>query len=143
MLVKEAMTGNAEYIHSGTLLVDAAKKMADLDCGFLPIGDSEQDKLQGVITDRDIAIRGVAGGLDPKQASVGEIKTDKVLYCFEDDDVKDAAENMRDQQVYRLIVLNNKDEKKLCGVISLGDIVRQGQDEVASNAAKGITSKAA
>lgn len=142
MKVREAMTGHAEYIPSTTTLKDAAKRMRDLDCGFLPLGDSADGKLLGVITDRDIVIRGVAEGCDPTTTHVDSIKSDRVLYCFQDDELKDAARSMHDQQVYRLIVLNNKQDKKLSGVISLGDITRHAQGSVAAQAAEGIVSAA-
>jgi CBS domain-containing protein len=118
MRVKEVMTGHAEYIPTTTTLKEAAQKMRDLDCGFLPIGNSRQDKLHGVVTDRDLTVRGIAEGLDPLKATVDEIKTSRVLYCFEDDDIEDAAKRMRDQQVHRLIVLNNRQDKKMCGIIT-------------------------
>lgn len=141
MQIKEIMTKDVKTIPTDTNLKDAAKKMAELDCGFLPLGDPGEDKLQGVVTDRDITVRAVAKGLDPKKTTVDQIKTDKVLYCFEEDDVQAAADSMNEQQVHRLIVLNNGKEKRLRGVITLGDIVRHNEDEAAMHAAKGITSE--
>lgn len=138
MLVKDVMTKNVEYIHSDSSLKDAAERMHRLDCGFLPIANSGQEKLRGVITDRDIAVRAVAEGFDPTQTTVDEIKTDKVLYCFEDDSLSDAAVSMSEQKVYRLIVLNNRNEKKMTGIISLGDIVRHNEEKLAGSIAKGI-----
>lgn len=140
MKVNEVMTRNVEYLASDTTLAEAAQCMRDQDCGFLPIGDDPQGKLQGVITDRDIVVRAIAEGCDPEEGTIGEYKTDKVLYCYESDDVQNAARNMREQQVYRLIVLNNDREKRLCGVVTLGDIVRKcGDENLTGNAAKGIT----
>lgn len=143
MKVKEIMSGRAEYVAADTTLSEAAKKMRDLNCGFLPIGDSDEDKLQGVVTDRDIVIRGLVDGKDPANTTVEELKSDKVLYCFEDDDVESAAKSMQDQHVYRLVVLNNSREKRLCGVISLGDLMRNDQEQLATDAAKSIISAAA
>ncbi len=140
MQVQQVMTRNVEYIPSDTSLANAAMKMRDADIGFLPIGNSDEDKLQGVITDRDIVVRAIATGQDPQQTTVSEAKTDKVLYCFEEDSVEEAADSMRKQQVYRLIVLNNRDEKRLAGIVSLGDVVRHDKEELAGETARGITS---
>ena len=142
MLVREAMTGHAEYIPSDTTLKRAAEKMRELDCGFLPLGDSPEGKLLGVITDRDIVIRGIAEGFDPVATTVDRIKSDKVLYCFQDDDLVEAARSMHDMQVYRLVVLDYMEDKKLCGVISLGDITRHHQAALASEAVEGIVAAA-
>lgn len=142
MNIKDVMTRNVEYIPSDTTLEEAAMKMRDLDCGFLPIGDSSDSKLQGVVTDRDIVLRALAEGMDPADTTVEQIKSNKVLYCYQDDDLQSAADSMGKQQVYRLIVLNNPEEKRLCGVITLGDILRHNQEHIAEQAAKNI-SKAA
>jgi CBS domain-containing protein len=85
----------------------AARKTRDLDCGFLPVADPREEKLSGVITDRDITLRAVADGRDPAKTTVGDIQSDRVLYCFRNDDVTDAARSMQKQQVYRLVVLAN------------------------------------
>ncbi len=141
MQVKEIMSKNPVYIAPATTLKEAAEKMDALDCGFLAIGETSEDRLKGVITDRDIAIRAVARGADPNTTRVDEIHTPHVLYCFADDEVKDAADNMHDNQVYRLIVLNNAEEKRLAGVITLGDIVRHDEVQAAERAAKGISAE--
>lgn len=138
MQVQDVMTRNVEYIPSDTTLAQAAIKMRDIDAGFLPIGDSDQDKLQGVITDRDIVVRAIADGRDPEQTAVKDAKSDKVLYCYQDDSVEDAARSMREQQVYRLVVLDSRDSKRLCGVVSLGDVLRHDREDLAGDAAKGI-----
>jgi len=137
MKVKEVMTRGADYISVSTTLQEAARKMRDLDCGFLPIGDDNDEQLTGVVSDRDIVIRALAEGLAPND-TVDRIKTDSVLYCYEDDDVQTAAESMHDQEVYRIIVLNNEQEKKLSGIVSFGDLVRHDADKQLVRAAKGI-----
>ncbi len=142
MQVKDVMTKDCEYISPSTTLTEAATKMLDLDCGFLPIGDSQQDKLQGVLTDRDIVIRGIAKGLDPNKTKVEQIETSKVLYCYEEDSLDSATKSMRDQHVYRLVVVSKANNKRLCGVITLGDILRHNQAKMASEAAQGITKAA-
>jgi CBS domain-containing protein len=112
----------------------AAQTMASLDAGVLPVG--EKDHLIGMITDRDIAIRGVAQGKGPK-AKVCDVMTQDVKYCFDDQEIEEVTRNMADIQVRRLPVLNR--EKRLVGILSLGDIAtsRDGQD--AGEALRGIS----
>jgi len=83
MKISDIMTREVEYIRADTPLKQAAETMERLDTGFLPIGNSPQDKLLGVVTDRDITIRGVAKGLDPADTPVQRVITDKVLYCYD------------------------------------------------------------
>lgn len=127
MQVKDIMCSDPNWISKETSLQEAAQKMEDLDCGFLPVGDG--DKLDGVVTDRDIVLRAVAKGKDIRSMTAGDMLTDKVLYCFENDSVEEAAKSMREQRVYRLVVLNNREDKRLRGIVSLGDISREGQHD--------------
>ena len=128
MKVNEIITHDPEVIRPETALIEAAQKMKSLDIGMLPVCDG--DRLVGVITDRDITVRGVAQGYDPKTARVQEVMTPEVIYCFDDEDVKEAAEKMEEKQVRRLPVLNR--EKRLVGIVSLGDLaVRTGKEKLA------------
>jgi len=128
MKVNEIITHDPEVIRPETILIEAAQKMKSLDIGMLPVCDG--DRLVGVITDRDIAVRGVAQGYDPKTARVQEVMTPEVIYCFDDEDVKDVAKKMEEKQVRRLPVLNR--EKRLVGIVSLGDLaVRTGKEKLA------------
>lgn len=124
MQVKEIMEKNVKLINPDTTLREAAEFMRECDCGYLPIG--ENDRLIGAITDRDIVIRGVAAGHSPDDVMVKDAMTEKVVYCFEEDDVKQAAEKMKEKQLRRLIVLNS--DKRLTGIVSLGDIARASND---------------
>ena len=117
MQVNEAMSSDVKIASPDQSIRDAAKMMAELDAGVLPVG--ENDKLVGMITDRDIAVRAVAAG-KPPTTPVREVMSSEVKYCFEDDDLDDVAENMADIKVRRLPVLNR--EKRLVGIVSLGDI---------------------
>jgi CBS domain-containing protein len=96
---------------------DAAKIMAQIDAGALPVAD--KDRLVGVITDRDIAVRAVAQGKSP-DTRVREVMSPEVLYCFEDEDLDDVLRNMGAVKVRRLPVLNR--DKRLVGIVSLGDV---------------------
>lgn len=137
MKVQDIMTQNATYLPASTTIQEAARKMRELDCGFLPIGDDNDEKLQGVVSDRDLAIRALADGRDP-DTPVADILTDHVLYCYQGDDVQTAAESMHDQEVYRVVVLDNENDKQLVGVVSFGDLVRHDAQKQLVRAAKGI-----
>lgn len=117
MKVSEAMTRNVEIIDPSQPIQQAAQRMCDMDVGSLPVG--ENDRLVGMITDRDIAVRAVAMGKSPT-TPVRDVMTSDVCYCFEDEDVSSVADNMADEQVRRLPVLNRA--KRLVGILALGDL---------------------
>ena len=119
MKVRDAMTTEVQLCTPDDTLRDAAEAMAALNCGLLPVTDNE--RLVGMISDRDIAIRGVAMGRGP-DARIADAMTADVKYCFEDQDIEEVTTNMGDIQVRRLPVLNRK--KQLVGIIALGDIAR-------------------
>jgi CBS domain-containing protein len=128
MKVNEIITRNPEVIRPDVVLADAAQRMNSLDVGMLPVCDG--DRLVGMITDRDITVRGVAQGYDPKTARVRDVMTPEVIYCFEDEDIKAVARKMEEWQVRRLPVLNR--DKRLVGIVSLGDLaVRTGKEKLA------------
>jgi len=120
MKVRDAMTTEVQLCTPDDTLRDAAEAMAALDCGLLPVTDNE--RLVGMISDRDIAIRGVGMGRGP-DGRVGDVMTADVKYCFDDQDVEEVTANMGDIQVRRLPVLNR--DKRLVGIIALGDIARR------------------
>jgi CBS domain-containing protein len=117
MKVSECMTRNVVIAKPDDTIHAAARKMAECDAGSLPVGDG--DRLVGMITDRDIALRGVAKNLGP-DTPVRDVMSREVLYCFEDDDIARVADNMGEQQVRRLPVVNR--DKRLVGIISLADL---------------------
>jgi len=125
MKVKDVMTRGVEVVRPGTTLEEASRRMRDLDVGPMPVG--EGSRIVGMLTDRDIVIRGVAQGLDPKTATVDEAMTPDVLWCGADDDVKDAARTMKDRQVRRLLVKDK--DGRLCGILSLGDLAVETSNE--------------
>jgi len=116
--VKEIMSKNVTWVGPDLSLQDAAKKMRELDIGCLPVG--KDDRLIGMITDRDIACRAVADGDDPAKTMIAEAMSKGVTYCFEDQDVSEAAHLMEQKQIHRLPVLNR--QKRMVGMLSLGDI---------------------
>ncbi|MCA6120317.1 CBS domain-containing protein [Bradyrhizobium sp. WSM 1704] len=117
MKVCDVMTPDVQLCTPDDTLRDAAEAMAALGVGLLPVADNE--RLVGMITDRDIALRGVGMGRGP-DARVGDVMTAEVKYCFEDQELEDIAQNMGSIQVRRLPVLNR--DKRLVGIIALGDI---------------------
>ena len=116
----DAMTRNVELTTPDATLQEAARRMRDSGVGILPVG--ENDRLRGVITDRDIAVRAVANARDPKSTRVRDAMTPQVIYCFEDQPISEAAELMEKKAVHRLIVLNRR--KRMVGMISLDDLAR-------------------
>ena len=118
MLVKDVMTKGAECVTPSTSLQEAASKMKTLDVGPLPV--CEGDHLVGMITDRDITVRATAEGLPPRLGQVRDVLTPEVVYCFEDQDVEDAASLMEERQVRRIPVLDSRN--RLVGIVSLGDL---------------------
>ncbi len=125
MLVREMMTPHVEVIHPDATLREAAEKMKSLDVGPIPVCDGE--RLQGMLTDRDITVRASAEGRDPNTTRVRDVMTPDVVYCFEDQDVQEAARMMEDRQIRRLVVLNR--DKRMVGIIALGDLAVQTDDE--------------
>lgn len=127
-IVKEFMTPHPGMINPDNTIKAAAKKMKELDCGMLPVGDS--DKPIGIITDRDVVIYGIAEGKNPETTQVEEIMTEELIFCFEDDTLEKAADKMNTSGVRRLVVLNDQD--RIVGILSTADIVSNlgGEDHV-------------
>jgi CBS domain-containing protein len=117
MKVSDAMTPEVQLCTPDDTIRDAAQAMAALGVGLLPVTDN--DRLVGMISDRDIAVRGIGMGRGP-EARVGDVMTAEVKYCYEDQDLDEVCANMGDIQVRRLPVLNRS--KRLVGIIALGDI---------------------
>jgi CBS domain-containing protein len=118
MKIRDVMTPDIEVVTPDDTLITAAQLMADLDFEALPV--SENNRLTGVITGRDIATRVVADGCDPKEVTVGRAMTRDALYCFENEPVGAVAQKMADWWVRRLPVVNQ--DKQLMGMVSLADV---------------------
>jgi CBS domain-containing protein len=134
MKVSEVMTRDVRLIEPTQTIRDAARMMAELDSGIMPV--REGDRLVGMITDRDIAVRAVAEGRGPDTA-IREVMTEDVKYCFEDDDTDGVARNMAEIQVRRLPVLDR--DKRLVGIISLGDMAMSDESGHVAGAVAGIS----
>ncbi|MGB5986323.1 MAG: CBS domain-containing protein [Desulfobacterales bacterium] len=134
MLVKEVMTPNVDYIAHDKTLQEVADMMKTQDIGEMPVVIGGE--AVGVITDRDIAIRGVAHGLDPKAATVADAMTEGIIVCREDDDIQNAAQTMAARKVRRLPVMNA--DGKLSGMVSLGDLALNLDPAQAGEVLRGI-----
>ena len=126
MRVKELMTMNVECTPPDAKLHVAAEKMKVLDVGSLPV--CENDRLIGMITDRDIVVRAIAEGRNPAEVAVRDVMTCETTYCHEDDDIEHAAQLMKEEQIRRLVVLNR--QKRLVGIVSLGDLAIESGDDL-------------
>ena len=120
MKVSELMTWDVLTVEEGTSLEDAARLMRDFNLGLLPIKQGE--RMVGVVTDRDIAVKATAMGLDPREMAVGAVMTREVFCCHRDDDVLAAARLMAARRLRRLPVLD--DSWRLAGLLSLADLAR-------------------
>lgn len=124
MIIKNIMSKDVEIVSPETLLHDVAKKMRQRDLGCILVG--KDDRLVGMITDRDIAIRCVAMEHDPGKTTAGTIMSPEILYCRETEEAEDVARNMSENKVRRLVVLNA--EKRMVGIVSLGDLAIASDD---------------
>jgi CBS domain-containing protein len=134
MKVSEVMTRDVQTVRPDQPVREAASFMLSADAGSIPVIDG--DRLIGMITDRDIAVRGVAKGYGP-DTPVRELMTNDIICARDDDDVDDVASRMSEAQVRRLPVID--DDQRLCGIVSLGDLSRDADEEIASEALEGVS----
>lgn len=139
MRVKEIMSKKVTWIGPDMSLQDAAKKMQSLDVGCLPVG--KNDKLVGMVTDRDITCRAVAKGRNPAKTTIAKVMSKGVTYCFDDEDIKNAAHLMEKRQIHRLPVLNR--EKRMVGILSLGDLALHAPNKLTGQIVEAVSQHAA
>lgn len=132
MLVKEAMTQHAEWIDPDISIKEAARIMRERNVGCLPVG--ENDRLIGMITDRDIVCRGVAEGSDCTTAKSRDVMSKGITWCFDDQDLADAARLMEEKQIHHLPVLSR--EKRMVGILSMSDLALKGPQDLYSRLSK-------
>lgn len=125
MQIQQVMSRNVHVVSPNASIVEAARQMRNQDAGALPVGDD--DRLVGMVTDRDIAVRAVAA--ERFDASVSDVLSEDVYYCFEDEELERAANLMAEHQVRRLPVVNR--DERLVGIVSLGDLSRADDDSAA------------
>jgi CBS domain-containing protein len=135
MKVQDVMTSDVSFARSDTSIVEIACRMREANIGSTPIVDN--DRLVGIVTDRDIVVRIVAQGRPIETATARDAMSSGVLYCFEDEAVEDVLEKMGDQQIRRLPVVSR--DKRLVGVVSLGDLSLTGKRKAAGGALQEIS----
>lgn len=118
--IKDVMSPNFKWMSPDSPVAQVAETMRDMDVGFMPL--AENDKMIGMVTDRDITVRAIAEGKNPADTSVRDIMTPKTYYCYDDQDVEDVCNNMGEIQVRRLPVVNRN--KRLVGIVSMGDLAQ-------------------
>ena len=136
MKVKDAMHKEATWVEATTKLQAIAKKMRDLDVGAIPVG--ENDKLIGMVTDRDIAIRGFANGKDAANMTARDVMSKGIVYCRDTEELEDAVRIMEQKKIRRLPVLDEK--KRMVGMLSLGDIAHAAPRQVAATTLAAVSS---
>ena len=136
MKVSQVMTRDVKTVRPDQTAEEAAKFMLSEDAGSMPVSDG--DRLVGMITDRDIAVRGVARGYGP-DTPVRELMTDEIICARIDDDVEEIATRMSKAQVRRLPVID--ENERICGIVSLGDLSRETDDETAHHALEGVSAR--
>ena len=122
MTISDIMTRDVQVVRAETTIREAAETMARIDAGSLPVCDG--DRLLGMVTDRDIVVRGIAKGLSGSD-TVSRVMTEGVEYCFDDDELTDVEDKMATSQIRRIAVVNR--DKKLVGILSLGDVAREAR----------------
>lgn len=135
MQIKDVMTAQVTTIEPDTRLDQIARIMRDEDIGAVPV--AENDRLVGMVTDRDIVLRGVAEGNDATQRTARDVMSAKILYCREDQSLEEVLKNMGDLQVRRLPVIDRQD--RLVGIVSLGDLSREAKPNRAGESLKEIS----
>jgi CBS domain-containing protein len=116
MQIKEVMSRDVILASPRQTVSEVAQMMAERDIGFMPVGD--HDRIVGMVTDRDIVVRGLATGKGPNTA-ISEVMTEDVKYCFDDEEIDHVVANMGENQIRRLPVMNR--QKRLVGVVTLAD----------------------
>ena len=135
MKVREVMTAQVRTVRPDTSIFEIARLMRDQDIGCVPV--AENDKLVGMVTDRDIVIRALAESQDVDASTARNVMSPQMLYCFEDQDVNDVLQNMGEQQVRRMPVVDR--DKRLVGVVSIGDLSASARPQKAGESLREIS----
>ena len=135
MRIQDVMTADVSFVRPDTPILEIARKMRDGDIGATPV--VEDERLVGMVTDRDVVVRVIAEGGDVRTKTARDAMSPGILYCFVDESVEAVLENMGDQQIRRLPVVDR--EKRLVGVVSLGDLALSGKRKAAGEALQEIS----
>ena len=137
MKIKKIMHKGVEWVSPDTAVTTLAKKMQQFDIGAIPVG--ENDRLIGMVTDRDITVRGFADGKDLSKLTARDVMTAGLIYCRDNEDVDEVARIMESKQVRRLPVIDGN--KRMIGMISLGDVSHAASQKVAAEVAKAVSAR--
>ncbi len=140
MFVKEIMSSKVEWADPDLSLQEVAERMRDLNIGCLPVKESENGMLIGLVTDRDIACRCVAAGRDPTTTTVKDIMSEGITCCFDDQDVNDAAHLMEEKKVQRLPVLDR--DNTMVGILSIADLAAHASNELSGEVLEAVSTQA-
>jgi CBS domain-containing protein len=135
MQIQDVMTADVSFVGPDTPILEIARKMRDGDIGSTPV--IENDRLAGIVTDRDIVVRVIAEGGDVRTKTARDAMSPGILYCYSDDSVEAVLESMGGQQIRRLPVVDR--DKRLVGVVSLGDLALSGKRKAAGEALQEIS----
>ena len=135
MQIQDVMTADVSFVRPDTPILEIARKMREGDIGSTPV--IENERLVGMVTDRDIVVRAIAEGGDVRTKTARDAMSPGVLYCYADDSVESVLDNMGDQQIRRLPVVDS--DKRLVGVVSLGDLALSGKRKAAGEALQEIS----
>jgi CBS domain-containing protein len=133
--VKDAMHKGAVWIDPEAPLSDLAERMRKEDIGSIPIG--ENDRLIGMVTDRDIALRGLCGEADPLQLTARDVMSEPIVYCNANEDLDDAIRIMEREQIRRLPVID--EHRRMVGMLSLGDVAAQASPSLSAEAMRAVS----
>ncbi|RIK81045.1 MAG: CBS domain-containing protein [Planctomycetota bacterium] len=138
MLIREIMSQNVVCIPPDSPLAEAASQMRTMNVGSLPV--CENDRLVGIVTDRDITVRATAECCDPNETTVRDVMTPTIVYAFDDQPVEAASQLMKEHQIRRIAVLNR--DKRLVGIVALGDIAIDAPEELTGETLEAISEPA-
>lgn len=135
-IVSEAMHAGVEWVIPDTSIADVAKIMREHNVGAVPVG--ENDRLIGMVTDRDIALRGLANGRDPDSLTARDVMSEPIIFCRASEGIEDAVRLMETKQVRRLPVID--ENKRMVGMLALGDIAHSGHRELTAEVVSAVSS---
>lgn len=135
MKVKDAMHKGVEWVEPGTSIVEVAAKMRERDVGAIPVG--ENDRLVGMVTDRDIVVRGVAKGRKLGELTARDVMTEGIVFCRDNEDLDDALRIMEERKIRRLPVIDK--HKRMVGMLSLGDVSHAASHELTGELAAAVS----
>lgn len=135
MKVRDVMHKGVEWVDPSTTVVELARRMRDMDIGAIPIG--ENDKLVGMVTDRDVVVRALADGKDVMKKTARDVMSKGIVFCRDGEDVEDAVRIMEQKKIRRLPVLD--ENKRMIGMLSLGDISHAASHEIAGEAVAAVS----